>query len=489
MMIRDSDSPRIAPWIAKKAAAAFLAGSVMAVSLASCRPLFRPVQPNIVILLTDDQGYGDVGVYGAADIRTPHLDNMASEGLLFTDFYAASPVCTPSRAGLLTGCYPKRIGMGDGVYFPNDRKGMNPGEVTIADLLKRENYSTMAIGKWHLGRPAEVLPTAQGFDHYFGVPYSNDMTPDHFDMVERGGPWPRLPLMKDTDVIDEGTDDYGVDQTKLTRLYTEYSVEFIRNNREQPFFLYLAYNQPHYPNIYGEDFAGVSGRGRYGDAVEEIDWSVGEILKALKENGVDENTLVIFTSDNGPWKFVLNMAPDRYGHWSSWSDGTTGRALPLAGWKSETYEGGQRVPCIMRWPGKIPGGTKTSELVSALDILPTIADMTGIDISQNLPVDGKSIRKILSNPVKGKSPHDYFLYYDSNGLVLRAIRSAAGYKLQMFSERDDTFEVNELFYLPGDIHTDHNLADEFPEIVRELTAAAKTLDKDISENIRPQWSR
>ncbi len=486
MTIRKKDL--FARKIAKIAATLLTASMISAGSLTSCS-LTKKNQPNIVLILTDDQGFGDIGVYGCTDIDTPNMDKLAGEGVRFTNFYSSSPVCTPSRAGLLTGSYPKRVGMGDGVYFPNDQKGLNPDEVTIADMLKEKDYSTLAIGKWHLGRPSEVLPTAQGFDHYYGVPYSNDLGPDHFAADRLGGPFPKLPLMEDETVIDEGTDGYGIDQTKLTKLYTDRAVEFINGHKKDPFFLYLAYNQPHYPNIYGKDYEGASDRGKFGDAVEELDWSLGEIMKTLEENGLDENTLVIFTSDNGPWKFVLDMPADKYGHWSSWSDGTTGSSGPLRGWKTETYEGGQRVPAIMRWPGKIPEGKVTDALASNLDILPTIAEITQSDISGNPPIDGHSLAALIKDPENEKSPDDYFLYYDADGLYLRAVRNAAGYKLQILDEEHNRGDINALYYLPEDIHTDKDISAEHPEIVEELLEAAGKIDDDVEANMRPQWER
>ena len=443
--------------------------------------------PNVVLIFTDDQGYADLSSYGSTDISTPNIDGLADEGVKFTNFYASAPVCTPSRAGLMTGCYPKRIEMGNGVCFPNDQFGMNPSEVTIADMLKGRDYTTKCIGKWHLGRPNEVLPTSQGFDSYYGIPYSNDMTPDHPYQMYLGGPWPNLPLMENETVIDEGVEgSYGIDQTYLTVKYTEKAVEFIEENKGRPFFLYMAHNQPHFPNYFSPDWAGTSSRGRYGDAVQEIDWSVGQVLAALEENGLDDDTIVIYTSDNGPWKFVLDMAPDAMGNWSASSDGSTGSALPLFGWKGETYEGGQRVPCIMRFPESIPAGTVTDGLASNMDILPTIAEYTGIDISQNPVIDGKSVKTLVENPETASSPHKYFLYYDGDGEVLRAIRDSAGYKLQLQDEQGN--EVNELYYLPEDISSTRNIADYDPQKVRELQNAADSLNSEITSGIRPRWS-
>jgi arylsulfatase A-like enzyme len=444
--------------------------------------------PNFILIYTDDQGWADLGVFGATDIRTPNLDRLASEGMRFTNFYVASPVCTPSRAALLTGAYPKRVGLGVGVYFPDDQRGLHPEEITIADMLKTLDYSTMLIGKWHLGRPRAVLPTAQGFDHYFGIPYSNDMTADHplFEM-------PRLPLMEDERVIENGNEgDKGFDQTDLTVRYTNRAVSFIEDNRDGPFFLYLAYSQPHFPNYASAAWAGSSGRGRYGDAVQEIDWSVGEILATLEETGLDENTVVMFASDNGPWRYILDMAPDAMGTWSETSDGTTGSALPLRGWKNETLEGGPRVPFIVRWPGHVPAGISNDALVTNMDILPTIAALTHIDVSDFPKIDGHSIVGLLTDPDGIGSPTEYFLYYDSSDddgdgyPDLRAVRDADGWKLQI--EDEAGAEVRELYFLPEDISTTNDLSQLHPDKVGELLAAAATIDADVSAGIRPEWT-
>lgn len=442
---------------------------------------------NFILIYADDQGWADVGVYGATDIETPNLDRLAAEGMRFTNFYVASPVCTPSRAALLTGAYPKRLSLGVGVYFPGDLRGLHPDEITIADMLNPLGYETMLIGKWHLGRPPEVLPTAQGFDHYFGIPYSNDMTADHplFDM-------PRLPLMEDEVVIENGNSgDKGFDQTDLTARYTRRAVEFIEENSNRPFFLYLAHNQPHFPNYTTADWTGSSNRGRYGDAVQEIDWSVGQILAALNEQGIDENTVMMYASDNGPWRYVLDLAPDAMGTWSETSDGTTGNAAPLRGWKNETLEGGPRVPLIVRWPGHMPAGVVNDTLTTNMDVLPTIAEIADIDISGYPPIDGNSILELMTDPANTRSPTDYFLYYDSSDddgdgyPDIRAVRDADGWKLQIENEEGD--EVMELYFLPDDISTMNDLSSQYPDKVQELLDAASTIDADVTTGIRPEW--
>jgi len=286
-------------------------------------------KPNFVIIFTDDQGYADVGCFGAKGFATPNLDRMAAEGTKFTDFYSAAPVCSPARAALLTGCYPRRVSI-PRVLFPRDNIGLNPEEITIAELLKKRGYATACIGKWHLGHLPQFLPTSQGFDYYFGLPYSNDMSP--------------LPLIEGNQAIE-----HDPDQNTLTQRYTEKAVDFITKNKDRPFFLYLPHTMPHVPLGVSENFKGKSARGLYGDVIMEIDWSVGKILQTLKKLNLDEQTLVIFTSDNGPW-----LSKGKHG----------GKADPLRDGKFSTYEGGMRMPCIMRWPGKIPPAKVCSEIAT-----------------------------------------------------------------------------------------------------------------------------
>jgi arylsulfatase A len=332
------------------------------------------------------------------------------------------------------------------------------------------------------------LPTAQGFDHYFGIPYSNDMTSDHpaFDL-------PRLPLMEDDAVIENGNDgDSGFDQTDLTVRYTERAVSFIEENSGRPFFLYLAHNQPHFPNYSTAAFTGSSDRGRYGDAVQEIDWSVGRILSTLEEQGIDGNTVIMYASDNGPWSFVLNLDSDAMGSWSETSDGTAGSALPLRGWKNETLEGGPRVPFLVRWPGRVPAGVVNDELATNMDILPTIAEITGVDISAYPPIDGHSIADLMTDPTDSESPTDFFVYYDSSDddsdgyPDLRAVRDADGWKLQIENEQGE--EVMELYYLADDISTMDDRSARNPDKIAELLGAVARIDADITAGIRPEWT-
>ena len=318
--------------------------------------------PNFVIIFADDLGYGDLACFGAEKIKTPNLDRMAAEGLRFTSFYSCADVCTPSRAGLLTGRYPVRFGMTP-VLFPHSKTGIPAEELTIAELLKGEGYATACVGKWHLGHLPEYLPTQHGFDQYYGIPYSNDM--------DKGNP----PLMRDTEIIEN-----PVDQTTLTRRYTEEAVAFIEKNADKPFFLYMPHTFTHVPLYASDAFLGKSEGGLYGDVVEEIDWSVGEVLKAIKDAGVDENTLVVFTSDNGPWL--------RFGDHG-------GSAGPLRDGKGTTFEGGMRMPTIARWPGTIEAGRTDNRIAATLDFLPTFAELAGATVPDARPMDDRSIAGVL----------------------------------------------------------------------------------------------
>ncbi|MCL5129188.1 sulfatase [Algibacter sp. L4_22] len=426
-------------------------------------------KPNVIIFFTDDQGYQDVGVFGSPLIKTPNLDKMAAEGIKFTDFYAASSVCSPSRAALLTGSYPPRVGVPD-VFWPNLPGGLSNKEMTIADMLKTEGYATACIGKWHLGDEEQYLPTSQGFDSYYGIPFSNDMSVNpkskvSKDIVFREGmtidslrqvKWRgrRVPLLEQNEVIE-----YPVDQSSITQRYTEKAVEFITENKDKPFFLYLAQTMPHVPLYASPKFKGKSARGLYGDAVEEIDWSMGTILETLKSLGLDENTLVVFTSDNGPWDLK-----DKQG----------GSALPLRGFKSQTLEGGMRVPMIAQWKGKIKEGLVSNEVASTIDLLPTIAHLTGAKMSDK-PMDGKNIWSLLSGVEKAKSPHekDGFYYYLKN--ELQAVRKG-DWKLRI------TKDCVALYNLRDDISESKNVAAANPKIVKKLQKMMTAFDEDLKKN-------
>ena len=341
--------------------------------------------PNVVLIFCDDLGYGDLGCYGSKRNRTPRIDALARAGMRFTDFYSSSPVCTPSRASLLTGCYARRVGMhedftGHWVLIPRSRRGLNSEETTIAEALKARGYATACIGKWHLGDQPEHLPTQHGFDSYFGIPYSNDM------QVRRRGD-PPLPLVRQDRVIEA-----PVDQTTLTRRYTEEAIAFIEAKRNEPFFLYLPHTFPHLPLFASEAFRGKSSNGKYGDAVEEIDWSTGRILDCLERLGLAKDTIVIFTSDNG----------------SNGRNGGSNR--PLAGRKGSTMEGGMRVPMIVRWPGEVAKGTTCSELATTMDLLPTLCGIAGAALPK-AKLDGFDIRGLLVGEQGAKSPYEAFYYW------------------------------------------------------------------------------
>jgi arylsulfatase A len=340
----------------------------------------RSSKPNIVIVLADDLGYGDIGTFGANDIRTPNIDNMAARGLKLTSFYTPSPVCSPTRAGLITGRYPKRLGI-DHVFFPDSFTGVPTDEITIAEALKGNGYRTAIFGKWHLGHHKQYLPLQNGFDEYYGIPYSNDMA--------------GVAYLKGNEV-----DSIRINQKYITSTYTKKAVEFIDKNKDKPFFLYVTHNMPHVPLYASPGFEGKSKRGLYGDVVEEIDWSVGEILKSLKKNGLEENTLVVFTSDNGPW-LVFDIEG--------------GSAGPLRNGKGTTFEGGQRVPAVAYWPGKIKPGSVYADLATQLDLYPTIISLTGSQKTQTKkPLDGEDISQVLFGT--GKRKGNEFAYF-SNGVI------------------------------------------------------------------------
>ena len=354
--------------------------------------------PNVVLIYCDDLGWGDLGCFGAKKIRTPNIDGIARRGTRFTSFYVAQAVCSASRAALLTGCYANRLGI-HGALGPNQKIGLNPEEMTLAEVLKPRGYATAIVGKWHLGRPMELLPTRQGFDEYFGLPYSNDMWPQNGNAAK--GTYPPLPLIEGDRVIEETPD-----QSQLTRRYTERAVSFIQRSARAPFFLYLAHSMPHVPIFAGSRFAGRSRQGLYGDVIEEIDWSVGEVLKALRRNSLEKDTLVIFTSDNGPW-----LSYGQHG----------GSAGPFREGKGTSFEGGIRVPCVMQWPGHIPQGRTNDTPLMTIDVLPTLARLAGADLPTR-KIDGLDVWPILRGDRGATNPHAaYFIYYNQGDLL--AVRS------------------------------------------------------------------
>ena len=355
--------------------------------LAAAHGQEKPRPPSFVFILADDLGYGDVGCFGASGIRTPNLDRMAEAGTRFTTFYAA-PVCTPCRAALMTGCYATRVGLGHRVLFPYSTTGIGADEVTLPQVLKTRGYATAIVGKWHLGHHPQFLPRRHGFDFHFGTPYSNDMNGQQYKNPEFKAP--PLPLLRNEEVIEQNPD-----QRLLTRRYTGEVIRLLRENRGRPFFIYLAHNMPHLPVAASDDFRDKSKRGLYGDAVEEIDWSAGRILETLKELGLEENTLVVFTSDNGP---AQPARPDN------------GSAGPLRGRKNSTWEGGMRVPMIARWPGKVPAGRVTDGMASVMDILPTFAHLAGASLPASRKIDGVDVWPLFSGQRTAAPPRDR-LYY------------------------------------------------------------------------------
>ncbi len=359
-------------------------------------------QPNFVIVFIDDMGFGDIGTQGVTGWTTPNLDKMAAEGMRFTNFYSAQPVCSASRAGLLTGCYPNRIGI-SGALFPYHEVGLNPKETTIAEMLKEKGYATAIFGKWHLGHHKEFLPLQHGFDEYIGVPYSNDMWPlsnTGKKLPEGHGrlDYPDLPVMKDNNVLFTITDWEG--QDTLTTLYTEKAVEFINKNADNPFFLYVPHTMAHIPLGVSDKFRGKSEQGVYGDVMMEIDWSVGEIEKALVANGIAENTVVIFTTDNGPWLNFGNHA---------------GSSGGLREGKTTSWEGGQRVPFIVKWPAAIPAGTICNQLGCAIDILPSFAEIAQASLP-DLKIDGVSLAELWKGTTDASPREDIWFYFGKNNL-------------------------------------------------------------------------
>jgi arylsulfatase len=363
----------------------------------------RPDRPNIVIVFTDDQGYGDLSSFGAVDFQTPHIDQMAANGLRFTSFYAAQAVCSASRAGLLTGCYPNRIGI-TGALMPWATHGLADSEITIAEMLRPLGYATAAFGKWHLGHLPSFLPLQHGFDEYFGLPYSNDMWPVDFDgapisdSTHRKHRHPTLPLIEGSETIEEITT--LEQQNLLTTRYTEKAVDFIRRHKHQPFFLYLPHTMAHIPLGVSEKFKGKSQQGLYGDVMMEIDWSVGQIISTLKELDLEKNTLMVFVSDNGPWLNFGNHA------------GSTGG---LREGKGTSFEGGQRVPCVMQWPAMIAPNSVSGKLASTIDLLPTIAEITGAELPKH-KIDGVSILPLLKGEVSANPREVLYYYYGRNDL-------------------------------------------------------------------------
>ena len=444
-------------------------------------------KPNFIIIFTDDQGYGDLSCFGSKTIRTPNIDRIADEGRKFTSFMVASPVCTPSRSALLTGCYPKRVGMHQHVLFPSSKKGLNPKEHTIADHLKLQGYATACFGKWHLGHHKEVLPTANGFDTYYGIPYSNDMNHPDNKGKPRGGwegmdilwkdPKSTLTKWKTPLIEDEKIVELPADQRTVTRRYTQKSIDFINANKEKPFFVYLPHSMPHIPLYVPEDVRDPDPKKAYINTIEHIDSEVGRLLKALDDLKLADKTYVIYTTDNGPW------LPFRH---------HGGSAGPLRDGKGTTFEGGQRVPFVIRGPS-IPAGTVCNELIGTIDILPTIAALIGTTLPKK-KIDGLDVSGIWKGTVK-QSPRNEFLYYTSRGAI-EGIRSQ-NWKLLVkkprarrrgnASQSDGQPAQVLLFDLAADVGEQNNLAQTKPEIVKNLRARMEIIDAEITKNARAPW--
>ncbi|ALJ04462.1 hypothetical protein APS56_04595 [Pseudalgibacter alginicilyticus] len=418
---------------------------------------------NFIVIFVDDLGYGDIGCFGAKGFKTPNIDQMAKEGARFTDFYVPASVCTPSRAGLLTGSYPKRVGLHKEVLYPYSTSGLNPNEIIIPEVLKPAGYTTGCIGKWHLGHQEKFMPNNQGFDYFYGVPYSNDM--DGHVYVNIPFTSPPLPIYKNKVKVAE-----GINQDSLTIRWTKAATSFIKENKKQPFFLYLAHNMPHRPWHVSKRYKGSSEKGLYGDVIQELDWSVGEILKTLKETNLDENTLVIFTSDNGPVETLKNG----------------GSAEPLRGGKISTWEGGLRVPCIMRWPGKIKPNKEINQITSVMDFLPTFASIAQVKVPISHKIDGYNISNILLEDKKTVSPYNAFYFYGRNG-DLEGIREGNWkFYIKKYNMRKKTYTNHmNLYNLKNDVGEKQNIADMHPEIVEKLHQKMLKFDKQLSIEARP----
>lgn len=450
--------------------------------------LTEAAKPNVLLIFADDQGYGDLSCFGSKTIQTPHIDRLAKEGRKFTSFMVASPVCTPSRAALLTGCYPKRVGMHQHVLFPSSQKGLHPDEHTLADHLKSQGYATACFGKWHLGHHPEVLPTSNGFDTYFGIPYSNDMNHPDNKGKPKGGwqgmdtlwkdpestltKW-KTPLFEDEKIIE-----LPVDQRTVTRRYTQKAIDFVKLHRDEPFFVYLPHSMPHIPLYVPDDVRDPDPMNAYINTIEHIDHEVGRLLTVLDELNLAQNTYVIYTTDNGPWLQFRHHG---------------GSAGPLRDGKGTTFEGGQRVPCLIRGPG-IPAGTVCHELTGTIDVLPTIAAITGQSLPGEKKIDGVDVSNLWMGKSE-KSPRTEFVHYTSQG-KLEGIRQH-NWKLLVKQPRQARRNNSApaagrrpqilLFDLSQDLGEQTNLAEKHPEIVDRLKMRMQELDSEITANARSPW--
>lgn len=447
---------------------ALLAALLLAAVALGCSDAGTERPPNVVVFLTDDQGYGDVAAYGATDVATPSFDRLAAEGMRLTSFYSA-PTCTPSRAMLLTGAYGQRVSVPP-AYYPWSDDGLAPNEITIAEMLRERGYATGLVGKWHLGHRPPFLPTRQGFDEYFGIPYSNDMgrvNPLDLDI------YPDLPLMDGEAVVETEPD-----QSQLVRRYTERAQDFIARNAEGPFFLEIAHAMAHWPIAASPPFRGASSRGLYGDVIAELDWSLGQILDTLAAHGIDDRTLVLFVSDNGPWLVFGNHA---------------GSAGPLREGKSTSFEGGVRVPAIVRWPGHVPAGTTSSAVLGLADVLPTVARITGAQMPADRVLDGRDAWPVLSGSDEATFADRVWLVHRVGGL--EAVRRGR-WKLHLphpyaaIAEpgvdgaigREERREIGlSLFDLESDLGETRDVAAEHPDVVADLLAIAEASRDDLGD--------
>lgn len=435
--------------------------------------------PNFVVIYCDDLGYADIGPFGAKGYATPNLDRMAEEGMRLTSFETAAAVCSASRVALLTGCYPQRVGI-LGALGPASKIGIHDDEVLLPELLKKQGYATAIFGKWHLGHHPQFLPTRHGFDRYFGLPYSNDMWPLH----PTNKSFPPLPL-----IDGEKTIEHNPDQTQLTTWYTERAVRFIADNQDRPFFLYVPHNMPHVPLFVSDKFKGKTERGLFGDVIAEIDWSVGEILAAIKQYDLDEQTLVLFASDNGPWLSYGDHA---------------GSAGALREGKGTTWDGGHRVPCVVRWPGKIAASAECKELCGTIDVLPTLAKLAGTAAPSERIIDGRDIWPLLAGQQNAKSPHEAFRYYWDYGLEAirvgdwklhfpheyRTLAGKPGSGGQPGPYKQGRTELA-LYDLAADVGEMKNLAADHPEMVAKLQSLADAARQDLGDSLtkRPGKNR
>jgi len=464
-------------------------------SVALTSPLLAAEKPNFIIIFTDDQGYNDLSCFGSKSIKTPHLDQLAAEGRKFTNFHVPCSVCSPSRAALLTGCYPKRVGLHRHVLFPQSDYGLNPKENTIADQLRSVGYVTACIGKWHLGHHPETLPRNQGFDSYFGIPYSNDM--NHPDNKGKTSPasndswleqdkfvklW-NTPLMANEEIVE-----LPVNQRTITRRYTDKAIEFVTANKDKPFFLYLPHSMPHIPLFVPDDAYDADPQNAYKCVIEHIDAEVGRLVQTVRDLEIADHTYLIFTSDNGPWLRFKNHG---------------GSAFPLRDGKGTTFEGGQRVPCIMWGPSRIPAGTSSDEFTSTMDLLPTIASLAGSNLPNETKIDGHDISKTMLGD--DPSPRTEMIYYSAQGR-LEGLRQGDWKVLVKAKMQNNTKQNNQgekaspqptaspkhdlfLFNLADDISESKNLAKAHPDKVTSLQSRMIELDAEITKNARPVWRK